>query len=1044
MRGIFFPVLFNALVSALPQVAFPFNSQVPAVARVNEAYAFQLAATTFTSSDGSTLVYSLTGAPAWLDLESATRTLYGTPGQDNTGPNTFKITATGNDGAVNMDCTLVVASNSAPTLSGNISEDLARSGFLSGPTTLLLQPSTAFAITFSSDLFGDPGSIKAYYATMSDRTPLPSWLKFDSSSLTLWGMTPVLATGSQNYGVDLIASDVAGFAGTATTFSLLISNNQLAFNPQTENITIAAERSISLGSFKDQLYINGKQISDSQIQHATAKLPPWLALDNSTLELTGTPPRGFKSQRVTISVTDVYGDTAVKNIVLSTNTASLFTEEIGNLTATAGIPFSYTISSSVLTHPDVDISIDVGTTSSWLNFDQSKRQLHGTPPSTTKASANTITLTASSDSVSETQTFFINLKASAMMGGPSTSQSTTQATSSPTSTSSPSASAAGPKDKDMRVGIVIGIVIGCLAILALFFAIAMLCCRRRRKQPRKKIEKADIKPILPYGDQEPMMTESHHHDEEKYIGSPVKRLPEEPPQIDVDLPTPMQPPMKPRYFLGGRGARHSKLSVVSSLGDGEAAIQADSNIPVWGRESGTTHTPHHSYSAATELARQNSQASRQRLSDFRRLSPSKRASRLIRSWHPGLAIVSHGSVIHRPKRKSRLSSTFSISRDRDSQVSLRTHGTSILSTKTSEYHRSSSNRNSRSIPGLGDSDKRRSLTEAEKRRSIRIVSQAESVVDPRPLAEKRQSFIRNRASSSIMSPLFASSRRSSNLGLYSNIGSIKGRSPSIRRQITPSPLLEPPARNPRRLITGAQTFAPSFPRAISPSPVRNTNNNSPTLPPANTADNWTTTNTSSSLSRDNSDARAAAQYAEYAVQMELPRHQRTWVRPGEASPTPPPSSILRNNSESREAARRKWASRLNRNSSGNLTSRSPSPQRITLRGVSAHGIRGRKERLKGPHDEDKENMGQDRLSKLVSNDSFSGVRAMRGRKSLVQVETGPRISSSRARVEDVGDKGKSGDEGEWEDVVGERSPRKSVPAGVLAPSTSNASSVRFL
>ncbi|THY82225.1 hypothetical protein D6C95_08834 [Aureobasidium pullulans] len=970
MRGLLFSVLFNTLASALPQVAFPFNSQVPSVARANEAYAFQLAPTTFVSGDGSTLVYSLLSAPAWLSLESTTRTLYGTPDQGNTGPNVFKIVATGNDGSANMDCTLVVASNRAPTLAGNISSDLARSGPLSGPTTLLLQPSTAFAITFSDDLFGDPGTIKSYYATMADRTPLPSWLKFESSSLTFWGMTPVLVTGSQTYGVNFIASDVAGFAGATTTFSLLISSNQLAFDTQTENITVTPEESVTLGPFRRRLQINGGQISDSQIQRAVAKAPEWLTFQNSSLELKGTPPQDFTSQTISITVTDTYGDTAVKNIFLRSANASLFDHKIGNLTATAGKPFSYTLAPSLFSQSDLNIELDVGNASSWLAYDASKRQLEGTPPATAKASANTMTLIASSASDSETQTFFINLKAAAIVGSPSTSQATTSTTPIPTSTSLPSvtSSAAPSKDRSMTAGIIVGIVIGCLAVLALFFAIAMLCCRRRRKQkqPRKKIEKGDIRPIVPYGDQEPMMVE-HNHDEEKFIGSPVKHSPDEPPQLEVDLPMPMQPPVKPRHFLGGRDARQSKLSVVSSLGDGEAAIQADSNIPVWGRDSGTTHTPHHSYSAATELARQNSRASRQRLSEFGRLSPSKRASRLIKSWHP------------------------------------------------------------------------------EKRRSIRLVSRSESVVDRRPLAEKRQSFIRNRASSGVMSPvLFASSRRSSNMGLYSNLGSIKG-SPSVRRQTTSSSLLEPPARNPRRLVSGPHIFPPGLPRAITPSPVRATNNNSPTLPPANTADNWTTTDTSSSLSRDNSDARAAAQYAEYAVEMELPRHQRTWVRPGEASPTPPPSSILRTASDSRKAARRKWADRLNRNSSGNLASRSPSPLRVTLSGVSASGIKGRKQRLKSKFDEDKENRDEDQLSKLVSNDSFSGARQMRGRKSLVQVEAGNRISSSMAKVEETGDKNKANtDDTEWEDAVENVPQGHGIPAGVLATSTSHAGSMRFL
>ncbi|KEQ62392.1 uncharacterized protein M437DRAFT_75554 [Aureobasidium melanogenum CBS 110374] len=411
MRGLLLTVLFHALVSALPQVAFPFNSQVPTLARASEAYVFQLAPTTFVSGDGSALVYTLANAPAWLNLESTTRTLYGTPGQGNTGPNVFKIVATDKDVSVDMSCTLVVASNSAPVLTGNVSADLARSGPLSGPTTLILQPSTAFAITFSSDLFGDLGTIQTYYATMANRTPLPSWLKFDSSSLTFWGMSPVLITGSQTYGIDFIASDVAGFAGATTSFSLLISSNQLAFSPQTENTTITPGTAITLGPFLDQLRINGQQATASQLQKAVVEAPDWLTFQNNSLELTGTPPQEFESQSVSITVTDTFGDTAVKNIVLRTANASLFDDEVTNLTATAGIAFSYTFSPSLLSQNNINLSVDAGSASSWLQYDASKRQLQGFPPTTAKASANIITLTASSGSQSETQTFYINLKA---------------------------------------------------------------------------------------------------------------------------------------------------------------------------------------------------------------------------------------------------------------------------------------------------------------------------------------------------------------------------------------------------------------------------------------------------------------------------------------------------------------------------------------------------------------------------------------------------------------------------------------------------------
>jgi hypothetical protein len=123
--------------------------------------------------------------------------------------------------------------------------------------------------------------------------------------------------------------------------------------------------------------------------------------------------------------------------------------------------------------------------------------------------------------------------------------------------------------------------------------------------------------------------------------------------------------------------------------------------------------------------------------------------------------------------------------------------------------------------------------------------------------------------------------------------------------------------------------------------------------------------------------------------------------------------------------------------------------RVTLTGVSASGIKGRKQRLKitaASSDDDKENATQDRLSKLVSHDSFSGARHMRGRKSLVQVEAGNRVSSSMAEVEepDVTVVRNVADDGAWEDVGVEDTAQGYSAKGVLKASASNASSVRFL
>jgi len=79
------PTLFTlVLVSVsttfgLPQIALPFNAQVPSVARVSQPYTYQFSPSTFISTTGAQLTYSLQNTPIWLQINSTTRTLYGTP-----------------------------------------------------------------------------------------------------------------------------------------------------------------------------------------------------------------------------------------------------------------------------------------------------------------------------------------------------------------------------------------------------------------------------------------------------------------------------------------------------------------------------------------------------------------------------------------------------------------------------------------------------------------------------------------------------------------------------------------------------------------------------------------------------------------------------------------------------------------------------------------------------------------------------------------------------------------------------------------------------
>ena len=163
------------IVGAAPQVSYPFNSQLPPIARVGEPYLFQFAPTTFKSDSGS-LSYSLNDGPSWLSIDGKTGTLSGTPGARDDGTASFTVDAAESAGAVtNMQSTLVVSNDAGPQVNANVSQTLSAAGPLSGPTTLAIKASQDFEIVFPLNLF-DSGSNLSYFATLSDHTPLPAWI----------------------------------------------------------------------------------------------------------------------------------------------------------------------------------------------------------------------------------------------------------------------------------------------------------------------------------------------------------------------------------------------------------------------------------------------------------------------------------------------------------------------------------------------------------------------------------------------------------------------------------------------------------------------------------------------------------------------------------------------------------------------------------------------------------------------------------------------------------------------------------------------------
>jgi hypothetical protein len=886
MRFLLWTSLLLATTSAIPAAVFPFNSQVPTAARINQPYNFQFSGSTFAPGDAN-LIYSLSGQPAWLSLDSTSRTLTGTPGQADTGSSTFILTAADGFGAAHMQCTLVVSSDPTPTLQGDLGSQLAESSNLSSsnPPVMALLPNNAFEFHFRQNSFIDIMQRSLYYyATLTDHTPLPAWLHFDPAQLSFGGVAPLLSAFPQSFEVMLIASDVPGFAGSSSTFTIMIGERQLVFVPEEKSVRIKAGEAVAVDDLGDGLLFNGEKMDLSKLGIVETKnLPAWLSFDSKTLKLQGNAPDDVQATNdVTITASDEAGDTAmvVVHLVLDGDTTALFTGSIGTLDATPGEHFEYTIPTSVIGNTDATLMLVLPTDATWLQFDSGKRELKGDVP-TQASSIISATLNARAPNAPEpeTQIFSINIKATASVNGSSSGTTLVTPRTSPTE-SSTSPAAVFAEDMGSHNGLpgrtIAGIVVGVLLAVAILFAIAFVCCRKRRTRegyerhasPSKRIIS---RPIPPIEANSIAVTTELHRDIDKAVSPDHERYEaaERPPQIALNLPP--------------QSARNSKWtsrvfrnSLASSLGIGEDMIRADANIPEWGHESVVLQAPHDSFSVPAQMAR----VSRQ----FSDTSPSKRAFRRLRAKRArhqsedevGLGIGLGGASLSpyrvESRRKAR-SLGLEATMERSSCVSLATEATSVLSIRPFP----------RPPTQTSMAGSRSMLAGTEKRKSLRMVARSDSINDDRSLEEKRISFIKKRASTTLSSPLFSAS-----LGLHRRNGhgsttDVDGtsaapsqRSKRIKSQLTSysEPSSIQPTRSSNRLSQRIRsTFAPNFPRVITQSTLANDDDAD--------SDKWETSSESSSSIDLNAEM-------ELADEMALPRHERSWVLPNEASPTPPP------------------------------------------------------------------------------------------------------------------------------------------------------------
>ncbi|KAJ5212639.1 uncharacterized protein N7498_004285 [Penicillium cinerascens] len=398
----------SAVNAAVLSANYPINAQLPPVARVSQPFSFIFAEDTFANADSETK-YSLSDAPAWLEVDSKSRTLSGTPHSDDDGSNAFKLVASNGSGSDSMDVTLIVTSDKGPTKGKSLVSQLETLGPVSYPATLFIHPGRPFSITFDPDTFQNTHPATIYYGTSPNNTPLPSWIGFDPYTLTFAGNSPSFpGAGPQTFTFQLIASDVAGYSAVNETFQLSIGPHILAFNETVQRFNLTRGDKFSTPDFQSFLSLDSSPVSSINVKSVDANLPDWLTMDDDKISLAGTPPKDAVNQNITITATDIFQDQA--KLMVRLEFLELFLETVEGCEATIGEDFMFVFNQSILTDNAVQLDVELDKDlSSWLVYYSENKTLYGHVPGDMKPQKFTIPLKASQGSTTDSQDFDIDV-----------------------------------------------------------------------------------------------------------------------------------------------------------------------------------------------------------------------------------------------------------------------------------------------------------------------------------------------------------------------------------------------------------------------------------------------------------------------------------------------------------------------------------------------------------------------------------------------------------------------------------------------------------
>ncbi len=365
--------------------------------------------------DGQTLVFSISGKPAWAEFDEVTGRLWGTPAASDVG--TFSgVVISVSDGLAEASLpafNIAVTGGTAPGPSN-------RAPSIAGTPAASVAVGQAYSFTPTAT---DPDG-QALTFTITSK---PAWANFNTATGRLSG-TPGAADVGSFAGIVISVSDGAASAALPGFAIAVVPANNPPTIGGTPATTVTAGQAYSFTPTASDA--DGQALSFSIVNR-----PVWASFNSTTGRLSGTPTAAQVGSyaNVRISVTDGTAQTSLAPFTILVQSANQPPVISGTPPTSATVGQAYSFTPTASDPNGQTLTFSIANKPSWAAFNTSTGRLNGTPTAANVGSYSGIAISVSDGTVSATlPSFTINVSAAAnrppvISGTPGTSVTAGQA-----------------------------------------------------------------------------------------------------------------------------------------------------------------------------------------------------------------------------------------------------------------------------------------------------------------------------------------------------------------------------------------------------------------------------------------------------------------------------------------------------------------------------------------------------------------------------------------------------------------------------------------